>query len=140
VEPITRPKADRQLTISEVAKQFGLRASALRFYERKGLLPKANRIGGRRCYDTATLRRLAVIQRARQVGFNLEEIAELLTGFRVGTPASERWRQLSQRKLVELDSAIERILTMKALLQKMGNCRCDALDECGAGLLRNVCK
>lgn len=67
-------------------------------------------------------------------------VAELLMGFSVGTPASARWRQLSQRKLAELDSAIERIQTMKALLQKMGNCRCDALEECGAGLLRNVCK
>ena len=70
----------------------------------------------------------------------MEEIRELFGGFRVGTPASERWRALSQRKLAELEAAVERITLMQTLLRKMGNCRCDVLDECGAGLLRNMCE
>jgi len=133
--PAASASRSRTLSISQVARQFGLRASALRYYERMGILPPANRMGGKRCYDTAMLRRLAVVQRAREVGFSLDEINRLFSGFQPGTPASERWRQLSERKVAELNAAVERILTMKALLQRMSNCRCDALDECGAGLL-----
>jgi len=51
-------------------------------------------------------------------------------------PASQRWLQVSQRKLAELDSTLERLQLMKDLLNRMGNCKCDALDECGAALLR----
>jgi MerR family redox-sensitive transcriptional activator SoxR len=127
----------RALTITQVAKQFGLRSSALRYYEQIGILLPANRVSGRRRYDGAALRRLAVVQRARQLGFSLDEIRELFGGFRPGTPASQRWRELSKRKLVELDASVERIMIMQRLLRQMDNCRCDALDECGAGILRS---
>jgi len=136
---MTRQETMRPLTISQVAKQFGLRSSALRYYEQVGILLPANRVGGRRRYDGAALRRLAVIQRARQVGFSLDEIRELFGGFRVGTPASQRWQELSRRKLLELEASVERIVIMQQLLRSMGNCRCDALDECGAGLLQHMC-
>jgi DNA-binding transcriptional MerR regulator len=125
-----------QLTISQVAKQFGLRASALRYYEQVGILPPAHRISGQRRYDVASLRRLAVIQHARQSGFSLDEIQQLFSGFQPGTQASRRWQHLSQRKLAELDVSMERIKRMQGLLRRMGDCRCDALDDCGAALLR----
>ena len=126
----------RPLTITQVAKRFGLRSSALRYYEQIGILLPPNRVGGRRRYDGAALHRLAVIQRARQLGFSLDEIRELFSGFRPGTPASQRWRELSQRKLMQLEASVERIMTMQRLLRQMGNCRCDVLDECGAGILQ----
>lgn len=128
-----------QLTISQVAKQFGLRASALRYYEQVGIMPPANRVSGQRRYDAAALRRLAVIQRARQSGFTLDEIQQLFAGFQPGTRASQRWQELSQRKLAELDASMERIKVMRGLLRRMGSCRCDALDECGAALLQRPC-
>lgn len=126
-----------QLTISQVAKQFGLRASALRYYEQVGILPPADRISGQRRYDAASLRRLAVIQHARQSGFSLAEIQQLLSGFEPGTRASRRWQQLSKRKLAQLDASMERIKRMQGLLRRMGDCHCDALDECGAALLQH---
>jgi MerR family transcriptional regulator, redox-sensitive transcriptional activator SoxR len=129
----------KQFSISEVAKQFGLRASALRYYEQVGILPQANRVSGRRRYDIPMLRRVAVIQRAREIGFTLDEIRELFTGFQPGISASHRWRQLSQRKMAELEASLERIMTMKDLLRRMASCECDALDDCGASLLRNSC-
>jgi DNA-binding transcriptional MerR regulator len=86
-----------QLTISEVARQVGLQPSAIRYYEKIGLLPPAHRMSGQRRYDTTVLYRLAVIQRARQSGFTLDEIRRLFFGFRGGTRASERWEQLSQK-------------------------------------------
>jgi MerR family redox-sensitive transcriptional activator SoxR len=126
------------LSISSVAKQFGLRASAIRYYEKIGVLPRAERTSGQRRYDGTVLRRLAVIQRAQQVGFSLDEIRELFSGFHGGTPASRRWQQFSDRKLAELEAAMERIKIMQGLLLRMNNCRCATLDQCGEGLLRAV--
>jgi len=128
----------RALSISQVARQFGLRPSALRYYEQIGILPPADRVAGRRRYDAASLRRLAVIQRARDAGFALVDIRELFSGFRPGVPASQRWREVSQRKLAELDDSLKRLMLMRDLLNRMGNCKCDVLDECGAALLRNI--
>jgi MerR family redox-sensitive transcriptional activator SoxR len=126
--------------ISEVARQVGLQPSAIRYYEQIGLLPPAQRISGQRRYDTTVLYRLAVIQRARQIGFTLDEIRQLFFGFRSVTPASERWQELSRRKLAELDGLMDRIQTVQHLLKKMQqNCRCDTLDQCGKGIFRSGC-
>jgi DNA-binding transcriptional MerR regulator len=126
------------LTISEVARQVGLQASAIRYYERIGILLPAQRIGGQRRYDASVLHRLAVIQRARQTGFTLDEIRELFFGFRDGAPASQRWQKLSSRKLGELEELMGQIRTMRRLLQKMMDCcRCDTLDQCGRGILKS---
>jgi MerR family transcriptional regulator, redox-sensitive transcriptional activator SoxR len=128
-----------ELTISEVARQIGLQASAIRYYEKIGLLPRAPRIGGQRRYDTTALYRLAIIQRARQLGFTLTEIRGLFFGFRDVTRPSERWRTLSQRKLAELDQLTDGIKAVRAVLKKLGtNCRCDTLDQCGKGIFQNM--
>jgi MerR family redox-sensitive transcriptional activator SoxR len=127
------------LTISQVAKQFGLRASALRYYEQLGILPPVHRVSGQRRYDPASVRRVAVIQHARQSGFSLDEIQQLFSGFQPGTRASRRWQELSKRKLAELDASMERIKSMQSLLRRIGDCRCNALDDCGAALLRHGC-
>jgi MerR family redox-sensitive transcriptional activator SoxR len=127
-----------QLTISEVARQVGLQASAIRYYEQIGILLPAQRISGQRRYDATVLYRLAVIQRARQTGFTLDEIRELFFGFRDAAPASQRWQKLSRRKLEELEELMKQIKTMRQLLRSMIECcRCDTLDQCGRGILRN---
>ena len=129
----------RELTISEVARQVGLQASAIRYYERIGLLPRAPRISGQRRYDATALYRLAIIQRARQLGFTLTEIRHLFFGFRDITRASERWRTLSQRKLAELDDLMDGINAVRGVLRKlMTKCQCDTLDQCGKGIFQNM--
>jgi MerR family redox-sensitive transcriptional activator SoxR len=125
------------LTISEVARRAGLRPSTIRYYEQIGILLPAERVSGQRRYDGAVLRRLAVIQRARQTGFTLDEIRELFFGFVRDTPPSKRWQKLSSRKLAELDETAAQIKTMQHLLRRIQNCRCDALDECGRKMLQN---
>ena len=126
-----------QLTVSQVARQVGLRPSAIRYYERIGVLTPAQRVSGQRRYDSTALHRLAVVQRARQTGLTLPEIRELFFGFREATPASKRWKKLSQRKLVELDSQLEHIRAMQRLLRKlMQHCHCHTLEQCGRGILR----
>ena len=127
------------LTISDVAKQVRLRPSAIRYYERIGLLPPAQRVSGQRRYDSAVLYRLAIIQRARQLGFTLGEIRHLFFGFRDVTQASERWRTLSRQKLRELDQLMEGIKAVQGLLRRlMLNCRCDTLDQCGKGIFQSM--
>ena len=129
-----------KLTISEVARQVGLQPSAIRYYERIGILLPAQRISGQRRYDTTVLYRLAVIQRARQIGFTLYEIRQLFVGFRKVIRASERWQKLSQRKLAELDGVMDGPKTARRLLKKMmQNCRCETLEQCGRGIFRNGC-
>jgi len=125
-----------QMAISEVARVFGLRTSAIRYYEQIGILPPPLRKNGQRCYDKAVLYRLAVIRHAQETGFTLDEIKELFFGFRVGTRPPKRWHQLSQRKTVELRDRIKRLQLMEKLLMRMEACRCDALDECGEKILR----
>jgi MerR family transcriptional regulator, redox-sensitive transcriptional activator SoxR len=128
-----------QLTISQVARQIGLRPSAIRYYERIGLLPPAERLSGQRRYDPTVLYRLAIIQRARQLGFTLSEIRHLFFGFRDITRASERWRTLSQRKLAELDHLMDGIKAVRGVLKKlMTKCRCDTLDQCGKGIFQSM--
>src|SRR6516162_8892521 len=128
-----------ELTISEVARQVGLRASAIRYYERIGLLPRAPRMSGQRRYDITALYRLAIIQRARQLGFTLTEIRHLFFGFRDITRPSERWRTLSQRKLAELDHLMDGIKAVRSVLKKlMTKCRCDTLNQCGRRMFQNM--
>jgi len=124
------------LAISDVARVFGLRTSAIRYYEQIGILPPAMRKNGRRRYNDSVLFRLAVVQRARETGFTLEEIRELFFGFPPGTPPPKRWHELSQRKIAELRNRMKRLKAMETLLKSVENCRCDALDECGEKLLR----
>lgn len=126
------------MLISEVARQVGLRPSAIRYYEQIGILAPAERSSGQRRYDKNVLYRLALIQRARQSGFTLEEIRQLFFGFREGTPISRRWQKVSQKKLAELDAMVEQIEVMRRLLRRIQtNCRCDAIEQCGKGIFEN---
>ena len=127
------------MSISEVARQIGLRPSAIRYYERIGILAPAHRISGQRRYDVTVLHRLTVIQRARQTGFTLAEIKELFFGFRPATPPSIRWQKLRKRKIVELDAMLEHIQSMRALVLQQGECRCTALEECGKKMFEKHC-
>ena len=126
----------RDLAISDVARAFDLRTSAIRYYEQIGILPPAMRKNGQRRYDDSVLFRLAVVKRARETGFTLEEIRELFFGFPPGTRPPKRWHQLSQRKIAELRDRMKRLKLMETLLRRVEDCRCDALDECGEKLLR----
>jgi len=127
---------EEELAISDVARVFGLRTSAIRYYEQIGILPPPMRKNGQRRYNNSALFRLAVVQRARETGFTLEEIRELFFGFPPGTPPPKRWHQLSQRKIAELRERMKRLRLMETLLKRTEECRCNALEKCGEELLR----
>ena len=124
------------MTIGEVARRAGLQASAIRYYEKIGLLPKAQRIGGQRRYETCVLNCLEVIDVAKRAGFRMDEITHLFHGFSKGTPAFRRWRTLAQRKITELDDLIATAKKMKRLLKKADRCKCLDLENCGELFLK----
>ncbi len=119
------------LTIGEVARRAGVRASALRYYEEAGLLEEPERVGGKRRYDEEVLlRRLALIGGAKRAGFTLGEIRTLLHGFPAGTGAAQRWQALASEKLVEVDEAVAQLRETRELLEEALRCECASLDEC----------
>ena len=118
------------LTIGEVARRAGVRASAIRYYEEAGLLEEPERVGGKRRYDEETLRRLALIGSAKRAGFTLGEIRTLLHGFPTGTGAAQRWQALASEKLVVVDEAIAQLRQTRGLLEEALRCECASLDEC----------
>jgi MerR family redox-sensitive transcriptional activator SoxR len=115
------------MTIGDVARDAGLRASTIRYYERLGLLPAPERRSGRRRYTEAVLPRLAVIRFARESGFTLREISKLFAG----RPYSARLRDLANDKIAELAVTLERIKTMQSLLRSALRCNCLTAEECG---------
>ena len=86
------------LSIGELARQSGTRTSALRYYESLGLLPTADREGGRRYWPAATLRRIALIKMSQRAGFTLAEIRQLLDS-ETSRGATRQWRAFAERKL-----------------------------------------
>ena len=123
------------MSIGEVARRAGLQASAIRYYEKIGLLPKTQRISGQRRYETNVLNYLAVIDVARRAGFRMDEMRQLFHGFGRGIPAFHRWQVLAQRKIAEMDKLIARAKKMKRLLQKADRCKCFDLEDCGKTFL-----
>lgn len=123
------------MTIGEVAKQAGLAASAIRFYEKAGLLPKATRSSGKRRYDERILPRLALLDWAKGCGFTLEEIRELF-GKSGEAPLSQRMQKLCGQKILELEAQARRISLMQDLLERAQKCRCIDVEECGGRILK----
>ena len=120
----------KELSIGELAKEVGINASAIRYYERIGLLPKSQRVNGQRRFAPQMIQQLRLIIFAQDAGFNLEEIETLFYGFESNTPPSERWQVLAQRKLTEIKQLIERAHTMERLLEEVLHCGCLRLEDC----------
>ena len=108
-------------TIGEAAERSGFSASALRYYEGIGLVEPSNRTeAGYRVYDDATLRRLAFIARAKQLGCSLDEIADLV-GIWDGeqcAPVQRRFHELVTTKLVETERQIDELTAFSAQLRE----------------------
>ncbi|HWI96457.1 MAG TPA: MerR family transcriptional regulator [Solirubrobacterales bacterium] len=118
------------LGIGEVAREAGLSVSAIRFYERNGLLPEAERVGGKRRFGVDVVRRLGVIGVAKQAGFSLEEVRVLLDSIDRGAPAHEELQALAAHKLPEMDALIERSRAMRDWLAVASECGCESLEDC----------
>lgn len=118
------------MRIGELARQAGVNTSAIRYYERMGLLPAAERAGGQRRYAQDALEQVLLIRFASDMGFALEEIKLFLGGLRKDTPVGPRWRKLATRKIAEVEKMIERSRRLKSLLEHLLDCRCGSLGMC----------
>jgi DNA-binding transcriptional MerR regulator len=99
--------------IGELARRTGVATSALRYYERIGLLSPAERVGQRRHYPPSSAERVALIRLYQDAGFTLAEIGRLLAAMSRGRPA---WDRLAERKIVELDARIADAQQAKKLI------------------------
>lgn len=117
------------MKIGELAAQTALAPSAIRYYERCGLLPTPHRMGGQRQYSQQTVYRLRVIQFATSMGFSLGEIRTFLAGLRDRAPGP-RWRKLARRKIREVDASIRRSRQLRLLLQDLLKCNCGSVQVC----------
>ena len=122
---------DSLLTIGEVTRRSGVAASALRFYEERGLIASERAGSGHRRYPRAVLRRIAFIVFAQKVGLTLEEIgAELdkLPGGR--TPTRGDWSRLSGGWTDRIDDRIAELERLRVGLTECIGCGCLSLDRC----------
>lgn len=119
------------LTISEVAKRSGVAASALRFYEERGLIESRRAGSGHRRYDRSVLRRIAFIVFAQRVGLTLEEIREELAKLPPGrVPTRRDWSRLSRGWSERIDQRIAELQRLRAGLTECIGCGCLSLDRC----------
>lgn len=119
-----------RMSIGEVARRSGMRSSAIRYYEKLGLLPPPSRVSGQRRYDANVLDRLAIVSFAKYVGFSIGEIRQLLNGF-ADRPPPERWRNMATRKLAEIDRVIAHARGVRSELAETLKRKCPKLVECG---------
>ena len=110
---------DGLVPIGELAHQTGVATSALRYYERIGLLAPAARAGQRRHYPPSTAERVALIRLYQDAGFTLAEIGPLLVAASRGRAA---WRRLAEPKIAELDARIADAQRARKMIEHALNC------------------
>lgn len=119
------------LTVGEVSHRSGYAPSALRFYERQGLVFSTRTAGNQRRYERSVLRRLAFIRAARNVGLTLEEIAGALATLPdARTPTRADWARLSRTWRARLDEQIVALQALRDGLESCIGCGCLSLRTC----------
>jgi MerR family redox-sensitive transcriptional activator SoxR len=114
-----------------VAARSGFAPSALRYYERLGLLHATRTTGGQRRYQRSVLRRLAFIRAARNIGLSLDEVAAALATLPDGrTPTKADWARLSRTWRSRLDEQIEGLVALRDGLDSCIGCGCLSLRHC----------
>lgn len=119
------------LPIGEVARRSGVAASALRFYEQRGLIASERAGSGHRRYPRPVLRRIAFIVYAQHVGLTLEEIGSELARLPANhAPTRRDWSRLSANWSSRIDDRIAELQRLKAGLTECIGCGCLSLDRC----------
>ncbi len=124
-------RASDLLTIGELAERAGCATSAVRYYESLGLISATRTSGGQRRFRRETLRRLAFVRAAQNVGLTLDEIREALAelpGAR--TPTKADWTRVSASWRARLDQRIEALTALRDGLTACIGCGCLSLRRC----------
>src|ERR1700736_1360228 len=128
------------MTIGQLAREAGIRPSAIRYYESLRLLPSPARRSGRRDYTDGAIAHLAIVQFALATGFTLRETRQLVSGFSAGTTAGARGRAPGGGQVEGKETLIAQAEAMKSLLKNISGCRCETLVQCGQALHRGRVK
>jgi MerR family redox-sensitive transcriptional activator SoxR len=119
------------LTIGQLSERSGVAPSALRFYETKGLIASIRTNGNQRRYQSAMLRRIALIQVAQSIGFTLEEITEELSTLPMNQTATKRdWERVAKKWQGQLDSKMVQIKSLQENLTGCIGCGCLSMQKC----------
>jgi len=119
------------LTVGEVSQRSGFAPSALRYYEREGLLTATRTAGGQRRYERHVLRRLAFIRAARNIGLSLDEVKDVLASLPGGrTPTVADWHRVSRAWRARLDEEIAALVALRDGLEGCIGCGCLSLKRC----------
>ncbi|MCC4782347.1 redox-sensitive transcriptional activator SoxR [Vibrio lentus] len=119
------------LTIGQLSERSGVAPSALRFYETKGLIASIRTNGNQRRYQSAMLRRIALIQVAQSIGFTLEEITEELSTLPMNQTATKRdWERVAKKWQGQLDSKMAQIKSLQENLTGCIGCGCLSMQKC----------
>jgi MerR family transcriptional regulator, redox-sensitive transcriptional activator SoxR len=119
------------LTVSDVAHRSGFAASALRFYEKEGLIAASRTAGGQRRYERSVLRRLAFIRAARHVGLGLDEVRDVLAQLpSERTPNRADWTRISRSWRSRIDEQIAALEALRDGLDSCIGCGCLSLQRC----------
>lgn len=122
---------DELLAIGAVAARTGVATSALRFYEREGLVRSVRSPGGARRYPREVLRRVAFIRVAQRIGLTLEEVKEALASLPAGrTPNKADWERLSRSWRPRIDEQIAMLERLRDELSSCIGCGCLSLRAC----------
>jgi MerR family transcriptional regulator, redox-sensitive transcriptional activator SoxR len=122
---------DAELTVSQTCERSGVAASALRFYEQKGLIKSQRTPAGHRRYCRAVLRQIAFIVFAQRIGFSLDDIAAMLAKLPEGrAPERADWAKLSAQWAQHIDGRIRELQRLRAGLTECIGCGCLSLDRC----------
>ncbi|MBA3743919.1 redox-sensitive transcriptional activator SoxR [Sporichthya sp.] len=123
--------AEELLTIGELAGRSGFATSAVRFYDKEGLVPAERTSGNQRRYPRSALRRLAFIRAAQNIGVPLAEIREALTDLPdTRTPTKADWARLSKHWRARLDAQIAGLEALRDDLDSCIGCGCLSLQRC----------
>ena len=119
------------LTINEVSRRSGVAASALRFYEERGLITSERAGSGHRRYSRSMLRRIAFIVFAQRIGLTLDEISAELANLPADRiPTRRDWARLSGEWTKRIDRRIAELQRLKAGLTECIGCGCLSIDRC----------
>ncbi len=118
------------MRIGELASKAGVNTSKIRFYEKIGLLRRAERVSGQRWFNSADLQLMRFIQMAQAAGFSIDEIKSLIGEDSAGANIGSQWRERAARTKLDVAEQIARLQHVDRILDRLLQCECDTLSEC----------